>query len=240
MHNWKDDPNHIYLYQATFEIDLVDSLIDANRPRFNLMSTGFKILWKRISLKPYNSFPQRLQDQLLNIAFKDPEKAETSANRDTPSQVLSKDRTKSTPTETSQQAGLPVSRLFSEQMQLKRKGSTTQPETPDDTDDAGTTTGSIKSKRKRTSDLDTLWQPVSNHAGTKRDFERDNGQDSNKNKDGIIPQEKKRKKLESAKDFISDRTRSKTRKGDGQRTNSKQKRESKKKKIKDSDCHNIR
>lgn len=185
--------------------------------------TGSKILWKRISLKPYNSFPQRLQDQLLNSALQDPQKTETSANRGTSSQLLSKDPTKSTPTEISQQTGLQVSKLFSEQKQLKRK------ETSDNTDAASTATSSIKSKRKRTNDSATLWQPDPTQTRMKRK-EKENDRDKNKDKYGRVSRNKKRKN--SAKGFISDRTRSKTRKEDGQPTNIKQNLKSKKKKSK--------
>ncbi|CAI7617772.1 unnamed protein product [Penicillium pancosmium] len=64
VHNWLNDPNHIYLYEVRLDTALIDALIHPGKT-----ITAFKrfnIVWKRISLKPYESFPRRLQGILLS------------------------------------------------------------------------------------------------------------------------------------------------------------------------------
>ncbi|KAJ5976399.1 hypothetical protein N7481_010106 [Penicillium waksmanii] len=64
VHNWLNDPNHIYLYEVRLDTALIDALIHPGKT-----ITAFKrfnIVWKRISLRPYESFPRRLQSILLS------------------------------------------------------------------------------------------------------------------------------------------------------------------------------
>lgn len=62
MHNWKKDPNNIYLYEATFDIDVIDAVMNKSK---KAILKQFKVLWRRLPLDPYDSFPNRLHKELL-------------------------------------------------------------------------------------------------------------------------------------------------------------------------------
>ncbi|KAK5788032.1 hypothetical protein VI817_010528 [Penicillium citrinum] len=84
LHNWEQDANHIYLYEASFDISLINAIMQQGKTITEIPQ--ITILWKRISLRPYDTFPRRLQQWILdgNLASQ-----ETSRNL----QSLGKDMT---------------------------------------------------------------------------------------------------------------------------------------------------
>jgi len=64
LHNWELDANHIYLYEASFDTSLINAIMQQGKTITEIPQ--ITILWKRISLRPYDSFPRRLQQWILD------------------------------------------------------------------------------------------------------------------------------------------------------------------------------
>lgn len=183
------------------------ALIDALMYREKAISAikQFNIVWKRISLRPYESFPRRLQDILLNGSMRARFLDTTEEDGpQPPTQRLTK-----APIESTTQKPLELDTLQSSTSQTKRKRNFTEEAEPSDDD------GGWKGKRGRAR------RPVPYLTRFKAKFEKKTLAEDSEDSNDEIPE---------IKDPVSGRTRSN--KAKSQSNSAKDKARSKKKKNK--------
>ncbi|KAJ5745008.1 hypothetical protein N7533_009878 [Penicillium manginii] len=164
VHNWLNDPSHIYLYEVTWDTALIDALIHQGKTISAIKP--FNIVWKRISLKPYESFPRRLHDILLNGSIR----ARLLGTIENIPQLPTPNPTETPIESTRKQLELDNLKLQSHTTQTKRKRKYTE--------DAETSEDDERWKGKRRRSGGTVERPIPYQKRYKAKFEKISTADS--------------------------------------------------------------